>query len=119
MNDFPTKVSTFAACLIIALYTLYSFGYAQLGVEDNYIVLFVFFSLSFVGAKGVPESTAQVRPREAVRMLKDRRRGTLGYNGTPVNPCSRSQIHDPIRSEEGLRIVLHHDEGVSQIPQTE
>jgi len=45
MNDFPTKVSTFAACLIIALYTLYSFGYAQLGVEDNYIVLFVFFSL--------------------------------------------------------------------------
>jgi len=49
MNDFPTKVSTFAACLIIALYTLYSFGYAQLGVEDNYIVLFVFFSLSITG----------------------------------------------------------------------
>jgi len=49
MNDFSTKVSTFAACLIISLYTLYSFGYARLGGDDNYIVLFTFFSLSIIG----------------------------------------------------------------------
>ncbi len=34
-----------------------------------------------------------------------------------MHPSPGSQVHDPVRGPEGLLVVLHHDQGVADVPQ--
>ena len=35
-----------------------------------------------------------------------------------MHACTRAYIHDIIRAAHGILVVLHHDQGIAQIPET-
>ena len=60
----------------------------------------------------------EVLPRQALRRVHDLLQGALRDDLAAVNPRAGTDIDNIIRSTHGVLIVLHDDQGISQIPQT-
>ena len=59
----------------------------------------------------------QILPRDGFRYLHDLLRSALGNDLTAVGARTGADIHDMVRSQHGILVMLHHDQRITQIPQ--
>lgn len=61
------------------------------------------------------DSAAQISSCNRVFALHDLLRRAYGHHISTVFSCSRSDIHNTVRSQHGIFVMLHHQHGISQI----
>ena len=61
--------------------------------------------------------SGEVVPGDRCGVVHDFLRGTGGHDGAAVHPRAGAHVDDIIRLPHGVLVVLHHKEGVAQVPQ--
>ena len=65
-----------------------------------------------------PFSSGEVLTRHGFPALHDLVRRTDGYDLAPVLSCAGSDIYNAVRRQHGVFVMLHHQDGIPQVPQT-
>lgn len=74
-------------------------------------------SIAALGGGGDGTSTAQVGPGEGVLGIEEIVEGTLGHNVAAMDAGTGADIHQVVGGADRVLVVLHHDQGVAQVPQ--
>ena len=60
---------------------------------------------------------AEVLPGDGVRAALDVLQRALGHHLSPVDTRPGADVHNVVGGADGVLVVLHHDEGVADVPQ--
>ncbi len=73
--------------------------------------------LAAPGGRGDDLFAGQVLPGDGLFVGHDLRGGAGGDDLAAVKPRAGAHVHDVVRVQHGLGVVLHHDQRVAQVPE--